>query len=70
MYTCTQLLTNYKGLSTCIRVHCTREAARDEAIIILHAAEAPGMLNICLPIIPDYARSAKLLIILETMPAY
>ena len=68
MYTCTQLLTNYKGLS--IRVHCTQEAARDKATIILRAAEAPGMLNVCLPIIPDYAHSAELLIILETMPAY
>ena len=34
------------------------------------AAEAPCMLNICLPIIPDYARSTELPIIPETMPAY
>ena len=38
-------------------------------LLLLRTAEAPSMLNICLPIIPDYARSAELLIILETMPA-
>ena len=38
-------------------------------LLLLHAAEAPSMLNVCLPIIPNYARSAELLIILETMPS-
>ena len=36
----------------------------------MRAAEAPCALYICLPIIPDYARSAELQIIPETMPAY
>ena len=36
----------------------------------MHAAEVPCALNVCLPIIPDYARSAELPIIPETMPTY
>ena len=37
---------------------------------ILSMAEAPCVLNVCLPIIPDYACSTELPIIPETMPAY
>ena len=41
-----------------------------KAHLSMHAAEAPYALNVCLPIIPDYARSTELPIIPETMPAY
>ena len=46
------------------------ERHTSNSFIPMRAAEAPCALNVCLPIIPDYASSAELPIIPETMPAY
>ena len=46
------------------------ERHTSNSFIPMRAAEAPCALNVCLLIIPDYAHSAELSIIPETMPTY